>query len=221
MGGSPAGAVGQRKETMMKSFPTTIIISLLLVFTLQTTKQGLFASEINPQKRLEIIGLSLLPPSGENWHHEIVHPARIEFGKLGNDKLESFIAFAVTHKLPEAESEEEFLEKISEGRWGESKEQVRFKTLLNEEKITHEKGTLCVRYHTKYEDHGSKYLSKDLPYFIVEDIGLICRHPGNRTIGVSIGISQRAKPENLLDNFNKLANDFLFNARFEPLPKNL
>ena len=205
----------------MKSLSTTIIVSLILVFTLQTTKKGLLASEITPQKRLEIIGLSLLPPSGENWHHEIVHPARIEFGKLVNDKLESFVASAVIHKLPEAVSEEEFLNKISEGRWGESKEQVRFKTLLKEEKITHEKGTLCVRYHTKYEDHGSKYLIKDFPYFTVEDIGLICRHPEDRNIGVSIGISQRAKPDNLLDNFNKLANDFLFNARFEQLPKDL
>jgi hypothetical protein len=202
----------------MKSKSITVILTLLI---LQTSIQYLLASANNPQEKLIIVGLSLFPPAGEKWHHETVHPARIEFGKFGNNKLESFVASAVTHKLPAAASEEEFLKKISEERWGEKQEQARFRTLLKEEKITHEKGALCIRYHTKYEDHGSKFLTKEIPFFIVEDIGLICRHPENTKIGVSIGISQRAKPDKLLMNFNKLADDFLLKAEFEPLPDDL
>jgi len=204
----------------MKLKSITIILSLL-VLILGTSNLCLLAAENHPPEKLKIVGLSLFPPAGENWHYEVVNPARIEFGKLGNNKLESFIASAVTHKLPLASSEEEFLKKISDERWGEKSKQIRFKTLFKEEKITHEKGTLCIRYHTKYKDYGSKYLTKEIPFFIVEDIGLICRHPGNTKIGVSIGISQRAKPDKLLINFNKLANEFLLKAEFEPLPEDL
>ena len=204
----------------MKSKYITVILSLLVLIIL-VSNHCLLASENNPQEKLKIVGLSLFSPAGGNWHHETVHPARIEFGKLANNNLESIVASAVTHKLPPAASEEEFLKKVSEERWGEKQAQARFITLLKEEKITHEKGTLCIRYHTKYEDHGSKYLTKGIPFFIVEDIGLICRHPENTKIGVSIGISQRAKPDKLIINFNKLADDFLFKAEFEPLPDDL
>jgi hypothetical protein len=206
-------------ETIMKS-KSSIVVLFILFHILQLSSQFSKASDNNPEK-FKIIGLSLLPPAGGNWQTETVHPARIEFGKLGNDKLESFVASAVIHNLPVAESEEEFLEKISEERWGEKQEQVRYKLLLKEENISHENGVLCIRYHAKYEDHGSKYLTKDIPLFIVEDIGLICRHPGNNKIGVSIGISQRAMPDKLISNFSELANDFLLNATFDPLPKDL
>lgn len=202
----------------MKFKPFTTIL-LFLVLILLISNKYLLASGNSPQERYKIVGLSLLPPEGENWNHQIVHPARIEFGKLGNNKLESFIASAVTHKLPESSSEEEFFSKISEERWGEK--QVRFKIVIKEEKITHEKGTICVYYHTKYEDHDSEYLANDIPFFIVEDIGLICRHPENSKVGVSIGISQKARPDKLLTSFNKLAENFLNNAEFEPLPDDL
>lgn len=173
----------------------------------------------NAQERIYITGLSLLPPPDGGWYKTVLHPARIEFGKVEADKHQSFVAEAVAHKLPLAESEKDFLVKISEIRWSDKESKSRFKDLLVEENISHEKGSLCVRYHTKYEDHGSKYLSKHIPYFIVEDIGLICRHPDNHAVGISIGISQRAEPNKLLQNFQSIANEFLSNAKIEMLPK--
>lgn len=222
------GAVGKlavlprwvQTKTNMKSRSFTVV-SLSLFQILLLSSHFLHASENIPHEKLKIIGLSLFPPAGEHWHTETVHPARIQFGKLGNDKLESFLASAVIHKLPAVASEEEFLKKISEGRWGEKRDQVRFKNLVKEENISHEKGALCIRYHSKYEDYGSKYLTKDIPFFIVEDIGLICRHPMNNKIGVSIGVSQRARPGKLMSNFNELANDFLLKAEFDSLPDDL
>ena len=202
----------------MKMRYCTILVLLILMLSAFTTQEPTLQKINGPQKRLNIVGLSLLPPSGDGWHYKIVHPARIEFGKLGNNELQSLIASAVAHKLPTAESEKDFLSKISEERWREEKSNTRFKNLLIEEKISHEKECLCVRYHSKYEDHGSKYLSKQIPYLIVEDIGLICRHPGNKNVGISIGISQRAEPNKLLQNFESIANDFLSNAKFETLP---
>jgi len=183
-----------------------------------STKQPTFLKISEPQIRRNIIGLSILPPPGDGWHYKAVSPARIEFGKLRTNEIQSLVASAVAHKIPTSESENGFLLKISEERRRDTKSNSRYKDLLIEEDISHEKESLCVRYHTKYEDHGSKYLSKQIPFFIVEDIGLICRHPENYNVGISIGISQRAEPNKLLQNFESLANAFLSGAKFETLP---
>jgi len=200
--------------------PVKTLIFLFLLLTACASKQITPANASEQQERLNIVGLSLLPPSGEGWNYKIIHPGRIEFGKLGSSTHQSLLASAVLHKLPTTESEDDFLAKISKERWGgEDKGQTRFTNLLIEEKITHEKEDICVRYHSKYEDHQSKYLTTNILYYIVEDIGLICRYPGKENIGVSIGISQRAEPDKLLENFESIANEFLSNTRYEPLPE--
>ena len=195
-----------------------ILVFLIPMLAACSTKQPTFLKIAEPQIRKNIIGLSIFPPPGDGWHYKTVSPARIEFGTLRTNEIQSLVASAVAHKIPTSESENGFLLKISEERWRDTKSNSRYKDLLIEEDISHEKESLCVRYHTKYEDHGSKYLSKQIPFFIVEDIGLICRHPENYNVGISIGISQRAEPNKLLQNFESIANAFLSGAKFETLP---
>lgn len=169
------------------------------------------------EERKKIIGLSVLSPQEDSWYFKQVSPARIEFGSVKSNKRQSIVASVVAHRIPLAESDNDFLQKISEERWKEKKDS-RYKDLLIEQNLSYELGTLCVKYHTKYEDHGSKYLSKKTAFFIVEDIGVICRHPENFGVGISVGISQRTEPNKSLPNFELIANDFLSSARFEKLP---
>jgi hypothetical protein len=82
-----------------------------------------------------------------------------------------------------------------------------------------EKNTPAVRYHTKYKDFGATNLPKGASYLIVEDIGIMCRHPDNKNVGITIALSQRSLPEDAIENFEKLANDFIKNAEFIPLPQ--
>ncbi len=197
-----------------------LIILIFLIFMLVACSKQQPNLQINndSQIRKNIIGLSILPPPGDGWLYKTVSPARIEFGKLRASKFQSLVASVVAHKIPTSESENDFLLKISKERWRDAKNNAQYKNLLIEENISHEKNSLCVRYHSKYEDHGSKYLSKQIPFFIIEDIGLICRHPGNYNVGISIGMSQRAEPNKLLQSFESIANDFLSSAKFETLP---
>lgn len=167
--------------------------------------------------RLYIHGLSLLVPPGENWTYEIIHPGRIEFAKIENNELKSFLASAYIHKIPIATNDFDFLKKVTDVRWAGKTSQTRFKNFHIKEHITHEKEDICIRYHTKYEDSESKYLSKNISHLVIEDIGLICRYPGTQDIGISIGISQRAEPDKLSTNFEEIADNFLANFKFEPM----
>jgi hypothetical protein len=47
----------------------------------------------------------------------------------------------------------------------------------------------------------------------------MCRHPDNKNVGITIALSQRSLPEDAIENFEKLANDFIKNAEFIPLPQ--
>lgn len=167
--------------------------------------------------RLEILGVSMLPPQEDGWRYSKVHPARIEFGKVGGRKDRSLVGVVVLSKLPTTSSIEEFIKVISEQR-ARNTGNPRFENLTNDEVFSTEKDTPSVRYHTKYKDFGAKNLPKGASYLIVEDIGIMCRHPENKNVGVTIALSQRSLPENAIENFEVLANDFIKNAEFLSFP---
>ena len=95
----------------------------------------------------------------------------------------------------------------------------RFENLINEEVFSTEKDTPSIRYHTKYKDFGATNLPSGASYLVTEDIGIMCRHPDNKNVGVTITLSQRSLPEDAIENFEALANDFIKNAEFVPLPQ--
>ena len=202
----------------MNMLKITLIFFILSLSTSCTTRQLIPISE-DSKKELSIIGVTMLPPSGKGWNYQIVHPARIQFGKFGDYELQTITASVVLHKLPVADSEQQFLAEVSKERWGQNDEQERFNNVLVEETIVHEKNTLCIRYNTIYQDFGSQYLQDSNQHFVVEDIGLICRHPENEKVGVSIGVSQRYKPGRMYRDFKEVANAFIANAKFEELPQ--
>lgn len=197
---------------------------LLLITFLLGSICGCKTNNLNPTKitdqtiRLEVLGVSLLPPQEDGWHYVKKHPARIEFGKIGTPKGQSFAGMVVLSKLPDIGSEKEFLEVISKQRKRDSGN-PRYEDLLNEETVSYEKNTIAVRFHTKYKDYGAKNLPKSSSYLIVEDIGIICRHPENKNVGVTIALSQRSTPEDASKTFESLAEDFIKNAEFKPLKK--
>lgn len=201
-------------------FKFLIIIILSNFFLTACAAEQLNLTKIkDPTERLYVTGLSFLPPHGGDWHYQKINPYKITLGKLANSEINSFVGLVITHKIPEIKSEEEtdFLKMVSSERWKDKNNESRFKTILNEETISHEKEEICVRFHTKLEDHGSKYLSQDIPYFILEDIGLVCRHPSDKNVGVTVGLSLRMGPEDYMNNFPELANSFLETTHFEPL----
>ncbi len=198
-----------------------LLIAFLLGSTCGCASEWSEATRVTSMtNRIEILGMSLLPPQREGWSYIRNHPARITFGKPGNTSDQSVIGAVVLSKLPDIGSEAEFLEVVSKQRHRNVGD-PRYEYLVDEETVSCEKNTLGVRIHTKYKDFGAKNLPEGCSCLIVEDIGIMCRHPENKNVAASIILSQRSKPENTVTNFQELADGFIKNAEFTPFPKSL
>ncbi len=204
--------------------PATPKIAILLIACLFGSTNWGFAESArytkieNLTNRIELLGISLLPPQENGWSYIRNHPARITFGKSGAQDGQSVMGGVVLSKLPDVGSEEEFLEVVSKQRHRD-KGNPRYEDILDEQTISHEKNTLGVRIHTKYKDFGAKNMPGGSSYLVVEDIGIMCRHPENKNVAVSIILSQRSRPEDTITNFQALAEGFIKDAEFMPFPK--
>jgi len=183
-----------------------------------TAEQTGFEKITDLTNRIEVMGLTLLPPQEVGWEYKKISPARTQFGKVGTQKGQSLAGMVVLSKLPNIGSKEEFMKVVSEQRARNTKN-PRFEDLINDEVFSTEKDTPSVRYHTKYKDFGATNLPKGYEYLIVEDVGIMCRHPDNKNVAVTIALSQRSLPEDAIENFEALANDFIKNSEFIALPQ--
>ena len=179
----------------------------------------------NPYKKVEdtserfsISGFSLSPPAGKGWYRGKKDSKRVIFARKGDKKTQSLIAMAVVHRLPDTDpdSEAEFLKMVAAIRRRKTNN-PRFKTILKEELISHEKSTFSVRFRTKYKDYGAKNMPKSVKYMITEDVGILWRHPENKNIGLTIGLSQRHLENEPVKDFKKIADEFINKAHIEPL----
>jgi len=116
-------------------------------------------------------------------------------------------------KFPPVQSEAEFLKVISEQRKRDSGD-PRYEDILNNETMSYEKNTIAVRFHTKYKDFGAKNLPKGEKYLVVEDYGIICRHPNHANVAVYMAFSQRTLPTEASKTLQRIADDFIKNAEF-------
>lgn len=196
----------------MKKIITRYILLTLFFLCGCTTRNG-FIKIASPDERIRIEGVSILTPQGDGWYYKKATPGKLILGKLGNSKAQSIVGMTVLSKLPEIKTKEEFLALVSKQR-ARKPIPARFKSILNTEIISDERDVFCVRFHTIHHDYEANNLPKTSDFLVVEDIGIICRHPYNKNIGVTIGLSQRTKKNNQISNFKSIANDFIKNAKF-------
>jgi len=208
----------EEKRKMKNNITRTFLVFVILFSIYSCETKNEYTKIDSSDKRINIEGLSLLPPQGEGWHIKKKHAGSIQFAKLGGTKDQSIVGLAELSKLPEIKSKEEFLALISKQRAGKPTPN-RFEVVLNKEELSKENNDYCVRFHTILKDYGAKNLPKTSDFLITEDIGLICRHPDNKKIGVTIALSQRTKSENKINNFKSIANEFISDAKFVPFSK--
>lgn len=166
--------------------------------------------------RIDAAGVSLLPPQEKGWVYKRTHPARTEFGKLGEKEGQSFSGMVVLSKLPNIKSDEEFLQIILKQRSRDSKNS-RYEEIANEEILSNQKNTRAVFFYKKYKDFGANNLPITSSHLIIEDVGTIFQHPDKKNIAVNIALSQRSKPEDVNESFKELALEFIKNAKLLPL----
>ncbi len=175
-------------------------------------------SVTNTSERIEIFGVSMLPPQEDGWSYEKLTPGKIEFGKAIS-KEKSFVIQVSLSRLPAVESKEEFMKLLSDQRQRNTGN-PRYETLINEETFSEEKKCPALRFHTKYKDKKSPYLPKGKEAFVVEDYGIFCMHPkGGGDISANIVCSQRSMEGEERADWEKVANEFIQNVEFIDFPK--
>jgi len=195
------------------------ILLLLVLYSLCScsAKTG-YRKVTSSTERFTIAGVSILPPEGEGWSFNKEHQGSFHFGKLGTGKGQSIVGGVVLSKLPEINTDKEFLSLVSEQR-RKDEGNPRYETILNTEKLSNERTDFCVRFHTVYKDFKAKNLPAEANYLIEEDIGMVCRHPYKKNIAVNLVFSQRTLENYKIENFEKLANDFIKKIEFIPFSK--
>jgi hypothetical protein len=169
----------------------------------------------NTSERIEIFGVSMLPPQESGWQYEKLNSAKIEFAKGNKDA--SFIVYISLSKLPNFESKQEFMNGLSEQRQRNTGN-PRFENILNTEEFSAEKETPSMRFHTIYKDKGSPHLPKGAPYYITEEYGIFCRHPKAWNVSVNIVCSQRTIPGGERLDWKAVADEFIKNVEFMDFP---
>jgi hypothetical protein len=144
---------------------------------------------IDTSKRIDISGVSVLPPQETNWHILTLSSFQLTLGKQGQQPGESYVTVASTYKLPDLTTEDDFLKKVSEGR--ASRPQTgRFESIKNDETLAQGRETLCMRYNTVSQDNAAR-VNGEKKVMILEMVGYHCQHPKNKHIGVNFEYSHR------------------------------
>jgi hypothetical protein len=169
-------------------------------------------------KRYKLQGFSLTQPQGENWMLSSEADDEIVFVTGRKNTLETYIAKATIMRLRERYTNEEFKKFIeSKYVWGEKdKRDKRFSVIKEEYSVSDAMNAFCIQYYTKAKDYSPK-TPVDGDYFILENEGLICRHPENMNIATAFEFSKRSLSDQIQSDFSYRAQQFIQNIKFEPL----
>ena len=169
----------------MRSFKHMVIFCFLTaIFVSPNISMGVQAqasekiSITNSNERIEIFGVSMLPPYEDGWDYEKLTPGKIKFEKAIS-KEASFVILVSLSRLPAFESKAEFMKFLSDQRQRNTSKSD-YEILINDEAFSDEKRCPALRFHTKYKDKLSPYLPTGETAFVVEDYGIFCMHPNGR-----------------------------------------
>ncbi|HTP66766.1 MAG TPA: hypothetical protein VMJ66_15345 [Geobacteraceae bacterium] len=159
-----------------------------------------------------VSGVSVLPPQEQGWLIPQMSLYQLTFIKQGVKQDSTYVAQVVLFKLASFESEQSFLQYVSQGR-AAGPDTGRFETLKNKEEIFRGREVICVKYGSVSVDKASKTQSA-VRTMIMETTGYCCQHPKNKNIGVDFGYSYRHYPGDEDADFEKKAHEFLEQIRF-------
>jgi hypothetical protein len=191
----------------MKSIPA---LAVLLVLT-SCAQQG-FHRISDPSTRVDVSGVSVLPPQEPDWQILQRSTFQLALGKRGPQPDATYIASVILYKLPDVDSEVQFLKLISERRLSEP-DTGRFRIVKNAEEMSHHSEVYCVKYHTISEDQAAR-TSSGPRSMLSEMRGYHCQHPKNKNVGVNFQYSHRHYPGDEDPLIEKKAAEFLGDVKF-------
>ena len=168
---------------------------------------------IDSSKRIDISGVSVLPPQEGDWSVLHVSTYQIALGKRGGAPGESEVINVSLYKVPQFDSNEAFLSTVKKARANEP-QTGRFKIISNSESLTSFKESTCVIYKSSSEDHAAKTEKGLSENMLLENTGYNCLHPKNKSVGVNIEYSIRRYPNSTYGNLENKINAFFNNIEF-------
>ena len=147
-----------------------------------------------PPERISQKGYSVLPLNEEGWVITRRNSYQLVLGKYGKNPDETFALWAVLFMLPEFNTNEE-LARITKERQAHVTDPQRFTTIKNEVTVYPRDGVECVKSHTLHVEHAAKKRTGKARDMNFETLNLICAHPRDKGVGVSVAYSHRSYPE--------------------------
>jgi hypothetical protein len=186
---------------------------LTIILCLLVTSCITVAPIVSPYSRIDIYGVSSLPPQNGQWSVIVASGTQMSLAKSGGIDNESLVVQVSTFQLPEFEKDEDFLTYVQQGRASEP-DTGRFRVIENEESLSILDDATCVKYHSVSEDNAAQIKGGNVASMLLENMGYNCQHPLNKLVGVHIEYSLRRYPDTVYSSFESDANGFFGNIGF-------
>ena len=146
-----------------------------------------------PPKRLLQDGYSLMPLNEEGWVIGKRNSYLVTLGKYGKNPDQTFAISANLIRLPPFNTTEEFVRLVKEGQ-SQDTDPKRFTTIKHEVISYPQNGAECTKSHGVLVDHAAAKRSGQPGDMNLEMLTLVCAHPKDKRVGVTVFYTQRSYP---------------------------
>lgn len=174
----------------MKLLQRFVMLCIALLITSCASMQPRLIEVQIPPERISQKGYSLVPLNEKGWLIARKNAYQLTIGKRGGNPDETFIIQAISFKLPEFKTSEEFVRFIKEGQLNDTNSK-RFTIVKHEVTSDPTKGAECAKSHMVTVDRAAVKRSGMSGDMVLEALTLICAHPKDKSVGIMIGYSQR------------------------------
>jgi tetratricopeptide (TPR) repeat protein len=188
-----------------------IVLFLLTIVFIPSCHGQRFTEVADPSVRIDIRGVSVLPPQEKAWKIIQKNDNQLSLIKGNPQSDATYAASVIINELPDLESKEQFSE-ISKKLLSEY-DTERFTIKKEEGEISYSRETYCWRYHMISEDRAAKTKTGQ-KVMLLEMIGYICQHPKDRKKGINFSYSHRYYSGDEDPEIKNKANEFLGNVTF-------
>jgi hypothetical protein len=147
-----------------------------------------------PAKRLTQKGFSFMPPNEPNWIIAGRNESQLLLAKQRTLTDESVSIVAIYVDLPPAKSAAELVRHVRASDLEVTQAQ-RYRVREHEVAEHGAGGVACARSYMLVEDHDGERTARTIGALLLESVTLICPHPADGTLGVSLSWSHRFHPE--------------------------
>ena len=166
-----------------------------------------------PPERITQTGYSFVPLNEQGWLIAGRNPYQVSLVRRGENPDETFAIQATPIKLPTFKSREDMVRVIKEEQTKDTNPS-RFKLEKHEVNAYFEKVAYCVRSHMVTKDNAAVKRSGKTGDMILGAMSLMCAHPKDRNVGVSVTYSHRYYPDQNDPKFIEKASRILNSVEF-------